>query len=91
MIKKKFKASTSNVMWDRNNRSVTDEDDVNGTPPDDDEAAEALAAGHPKSNPPSIKQNANVLSGSPGSGAAPGSVGPPTTGAIGPGGPLGAT
>ena len=34
---------------------------------------------------------ANVLPGAPGSGAAPGSNGPPTTGAMGPGGPLGST
>ncbi len=31
----------------------------------------------------------DVLPGSPGSGAAPGANGPPTTGAMGPGGPLG--
>lgn len=73
-----FKATTSNVKWDKANRSVTD-----------DEAADALAASHPKSTPPSIQQNADVLPGSPGSGSAPGANGPPTTGAVGPGGPLG--
>jgi hypothetical protein len=40
-----------------------------------------------KSNTP--KGYADVLPGSPGSGAAPGANGPPTTGGIGPGGPLG--
>jgi hypothetical protein len=88
----KFRANTSNVRWDRNNRSVTDAAEEAAEAKagvTDDEAAEALAAGHPKSTPPSIQQNANVLPGSPGSGAAPGAIGPPTTGAIGPGGPLG--
>ena len=89
----KFKATKSNVKWDRANRSVTNDDEGaearSGV--SDDEAAEALAAGHPKSTPPSIKQNANVLPGSPGSGAAPGANGPPTTGGISPGGPLGST
>lgn len=74
----KFKASTSNVKWDKANRSVTD-----------DQVAQELAAGNPKSTPPSIRQDPDVLPGSPGSGAAPGANGPPTTGAIGPGGPLG--
>lgn len=86
----KFKANTSNVKWDKANRSVTDDEAAearNGVT--DDEAAEALAASHPKSTPPSIQPLANVLPGSPGSGAAPGASGPPTTGAIGPGGPLG--
>lgn len=74
----KFKASASNVKWDKTNRSVTD-----------DQVAQELAAGNPKSAPPSIRQDPDVLPGSPGSGAAPGANGPPTTGAIGPGGPLG--
>jgi hypothetical protein len=88
---KKFRANRSNVMWDQNNRSVTDDDEAAEAKAGvtDDEAAEALAAGHPKSTPPSIKQNANVMPGSPGSGAAPGASGPPTTGSIGPGGSLG--
>lgn len=76
----KIKASTSNIKWDRPNRSVTD-----------DEVADVLANGHPKSNPPSIPETAAVLPGSPGSGAAPGANGPPTTGGISPGGPLGST
>ena len=69
-------ATKSHVKWDKQNRSVTD-----------DEAAEVLANGHPKSNTPPT-----VLPGSPGSGEAPGASGPPTTGAaVGPGGPLGST
>jgi hypothetical protein len=72
-------ATKSHVKWDRGNRSVTD-----------DEAADVLANGHPKSGPPSFPEPAKVLPGSPGSGAAPGANGPPTTGAsVGPGGPLG--
>ena len=68
----------SHMKWDKHNRSVTD-----------DEVAEVLANGHPKSNTPPT-HDAQVLAGSPGSGAAPGASGPPTTGAsIGPGGPLG--
>lgn len=74
----KFKATTSNINWDRDNRSVTDDD-----------AASSLAAGNPKSAPPSIRQDPDVLPGSPGSGSAPGANGPPTTGAVGSGGPLG--
>lgn len=54
----------------------------------DDDAADVLANGHPKSNPPLV-HDAQVLPGGPGSGAAPGANGPPTTGALGPGGPLG--
>lgn len=42
-----------------------------------EDAAKVLANGHPKSTPPT----AQVLPGSPGSGAAPGANGPPTTGA----------
>jgi hypothetical protein len=83
----KFKASTSNIQWDKNNRSVTD--DPNGPITSDQDVALSMAAGHPKSTPPSIQPLADVLPGSPGSGAAPGANGPPTTGAIGPGGPLG--
>jgi len=81
-----MRASTSNIQWDKPNRSVTD-----------DEAADVLAAGHPKSHPPEPQEapypsDAQVLPGSPGSGAAPGANGPPTTGAsVGPGGPLGST
>lgn len=75
-----IRASNSHVMWDRPNRSVTD-----------DEVADTLANGHPKSNTPPTHE-AQVLPGSPGSGAAPGANGPPTTGAsVGPGGPLGST
>lgn len=74
----KFKATTSNINWDRDNRSVTDDD-----------AASSLAAGNPKSAPPSIRQDPDVLPGSPGSGSAPGANGPPTTGAAGPSGPPG--
>lgn len=88
----KFKASNSSVKWDRNNRSVTDGvyfEDPNGQVTSDQDTALSMGAGHPKSTPPSIQQSAPVLAGSPGSGAAPGSNGPPTTGAVGPGGPLG--
>jgi hypothetical protein len=88
----KFKASNSNVKWDRSNRSVTDDanfEDPNGPVMSDQDTALAMAADHPKSTPPSIQPLANVLPGSPGSGSAPGANGPPTTGAIGPGGPLG--
>ena len=53
-----------------------------------EQAALVLANGHPKSNPPPV-HDAQVLPGGPGAGAAPGANGPPTTGAIGPGGPLG--
>ena len=81
------KATNSNVNWDHPNRSVTD--DPNGPITSDEDVASAMAAGHPKSTPPSIKQDPDVLPGSPGSGAAPGAGGPPTTGAVGPGGPLG--
>jgi hypothetical protein len=57
----------------------------------DDEAADHLGNGHPKSNPPSFSDSAQVMPGSPGSGSAPGANGPPTTGAVGPGGPLGSS
>jgi hypothetical protein len=60
-------------------------------PVTDRDAAVVLANRHPKSNPPSLQDSAPVLPGSPGSGAAPGANGPPTTGAIGPGGPLSST
>lgn len=50
----------------------------------DEQAAAALANDHPKSTPPLVQ----VLPGSPGSGEAPGANGPPTTGAVGPGGVL---
>ena len=77
-------ATKSHVKWDKHNRSVTD-----------DEAADVLANGHPKSDRPHeapYPSDAQVLPGSPGSGAAPGANGPPTTGAsVGPGGPLGST
>jgi hypothetical protein len=76
-----MKASTHNLKWDRGNRSVTD-----------DEAAEVLANGHPKSHRPQeapYPSDAQVLPGSPGSGAAPGANGPPTTGPTG--GSLGST
>lgn len=56
-----------------------------------EQAASAMANGHPKSKPPSLSNYAPVLPGSPGSGAAPGANGPPTTGAIGPGGPMSAS
>lgn len=56
-----------------------------------EQAASSLANGHPKSRPPSLHDSAPVLPGSPGSGSAPGANGPPTTGAIGPGGPLSST
>ena len=45
----------------------------------DDDAADVLANGHPKSNPPPT-HDAQVLPGGPGAGAAPGASGPPTTG-----------
>jgi len=97
----KFKANTSNVKWDQNNRSVTDEDDVNGPLTPDDEVAEKMAAGHPKSTPPSVKQGPVVMPGSPGGTSAPGanssepypapgSKGPPVS-FTGSGGPLGST
>jgi hypothetical protein len=56
----------------------------------DDDAANALANGHPKSNPPPT-HNAQFPQGSSGAGSAPGANGPPTTGTaeIGSGGPLG--
>lgn len=74
-------ATKSNVSWDKPNRSVTDVSD--------DDAADALGRGsHPKQNTPPTHE-AQVLPGSPGSGAAPGANGPPTTGGISPGGPLG--
>lgn len=73
----RYKADTSHIKWDKEHRSVTD-----------DEVADTLAAGHPKSTPPSLPDDASVLPGSPGSGAAPGANGPPTTGPSG-GGPLG--
>jgi hypothetical protein len=57
----------------------------------DDDAAASLGNGHPKSNPPSFSDSAQVMPGSPGSGSAPGANGPPTTGAVGPGGPLGSS
>lgn len=73
-------ATQGGVKWDRANRSVTD-----------DEAAAALAKKHPKSTTPA-PHFAQVLSGSPGSGAAPGANGPPTTGpTFGSGGPLSST
>jgi hypothetical protein len=87
-----FKASMSNVKWDQANRSVTDDGNLtnpNGPTMSDADVALAMAASHPKSTPPSIQPLANVLPGSPGSGSAPGANGPPATGAIGPGGPLG--
>jgi hypothetical protein len=59
----------------------------NNRPVSDDDAAEALANKHPKSNTPPV-HDAQVLSGSPGSGEAPGANGPPTTGASGDDGPL---
>lgn len=49
-------------------------------PVSDEDAANALANGHPKSKCPPLYDAAPVLPGSPGSGAAPGSFGPPTTG-----------
>jgi hypothetical protein len=83
----KFKADASNVQWDKDNRSVTD--DPNGPVMSDQDVALSMAAGHSKSTPPSIRPQPNVMPGSPGSGSAPGANGPPTTGAVGPGGPLG--
>jgi hypothetical protein len=66
-------------QWTQSNRPVSDDD-----------ASTTLANGHPKSNTPPT-HFAQVLPGSPGSGAAPGANGPPTTGAIGPGDPLSST
>jgi hypothetical protein len=87
----KFKATNSTIAWDPVNRSVTDGlyENPNGDITSDQDTALSMAAGHPKSTPPSIQPLADVLPGSPGSGAAPGANGPPTTGAVGPGGPLG--
>jgi len=46
---------------------------------------------HPSKSDTPPTHDAQVLPGSPGSGAAPGANGPPTTGAMTPGGPLGST
>lgn len=60
----RFKASTSNLKWDRDTRGVDDDEEAEARAGvTDDEAAEALAAGHPKSTPPSIKQNPTLLPG----------------------------
>lgn len=69
------------AQWTQTNRPVSDDD-----------AAMHMANRHPKSNTPPT-HDAQVLPGSPGSGSgsAPGANGPPTTGAVGPGGPLGSS
>lgn len=70
-------ATLSGVQWDKPNRSVTD-----------DEAATVLANHHPKARPAPVR-DADVLPGSPGSGEAPGANGPPTTGPVIGGDPMG--
>jgi hypothetical protein len=56
-----------------------------------EQAARHMANGHPKSNPPTLHDGTAFPSGSTGAGSAPGANGPPTTGAIGPGGVMSST
>jgi hypothetical protein len=53
-------------------------------PVTDEDAADELSNGHPKSEPPSLDDGNSFPSGTTGAGSAPGANGPPTTGAIGP-------
>ncbi len=66
--------------WAQTNRPISDDD-----------AAACMANGHPKSCPPTIQDGSSFPIGTTGAGSAPGANGPPTTGAIGPGGVLGST
>lgn len=61
-------ATLGGVTWDKQNRSVTD-----------DEAAAVLANNHPKSFVAPTSYS-SLIPGGPGDGEAPGANGPPTTG-----------
>lgn len=55
-------------------------------PVSDADAATTLANGHPKSNPPTLQDAHSFPANGTSEGSAPGANGPPTTGAISPGG-----
>jgi hypothetical protein len=63
--------------WTKTNRPVSDDD-----------AADHLGNGHPKSKPPTLHDGTAFPAGTTGAGSAPGANGPPTTGPMSPGGPL---
>jgi hypothetical protein len=59
---------------------------LSNRPVSDDDAADALANQHPKSNPPTLHDAHTFPANSSGSGSAPGANGPPTTGDVTPAG-----